>query len=63
MSFYCDTQSMSPGVNFCWRYCPSFVCYMQPYEQVLCYYATVAVRYVDGWNLFSPPTKCWCRVL
>lgn len=24
---------------------------MQPYEQVLYHYATVAVRYIDGWNL------------
>jgi hypothetical protein len=30
---------------------------------MLYHYATVAVRYIDGWNLFPSPTKCWFRVL
>ena len=58
MGFYCDIQSMSHELNFCGRYCPCFACYMQPYEQVLYHYATVAVRYIDGWNLFPTPTEC-----
>jgi hypothetical protein len=36
---------------------------MQPYKQVLYHYASVALRYIDGWNVFPAPTKCWCRVL
>lgn len=35
-----------------------YVCYMQPYEQVLYHYTTVAVTYIDGCNFFPTSKKC-----